>query len=67
MMAPDGDPLAGHPEAMELRWSLRDIRARRWKLTPIKAAHMEALLALGLIEMQDGEPFLTDAGYRAIA
>jgi hypothetical protein len=67
MMAPDGDPLAGHPEAMELRWSLRDIRARRWKLTPIKAAHMERLLAMGLIEMQNEEPVLTHAGHRAIS
>ena len=52
---------------MELRWSLRDIRARRWKFSPIKAPHMEMLLEMGLIEMQDGEPVLTDAGYGAIA
>jgi len=62
----ESEPLFGVPEAMELRWSLRDIRARRWKLTPIRAAHMEQLLAMGLIEMQDGEAVLTDAGYSAI-
>ena len=54
-------------EAIELRWSLRDICARRWILTPIKAAHMEKLLALGLIEFRDEIPVLTDAGLRVIA
>ena len=65
-MSEESEPLFGLAEAMELRWSLRDIRARRWKLTPIRAAHMEQLLAMGLIEMQDGEAVLTDAGYSAI-
>jgi hypothetical protein len=66
-MTEDVDPLQGVPDAFDLRWSLRDIRARRWKLTPIKAAHMEKLLAMGLIEMLDGIPVLTDAGLSAIA
>lgn len=54
-------------EAIHLRWSLRDIRARRWKMSPIKAAHMEKLLDMGLIEMRDRIPVLTDAGLSAIA
>ncbi len=53
-------------EAIDLRWSMRDIRARRWKIAPIKAAHMEKLLAMGLIEMQDEIPVLTDAGLSAV-
>lgn len=61
------DPLQGIPDAFDLRWSLRDIRARRWKLTPIKADHMKKLLAMGLIEMMDGEPVLTEAGFSTIA
>jgi hypothetical protein len=54
-------------EAIHLRWSLRDIRARRWKMSPIKGAHMEKLLELGLIEFQDEIPVLTDAGLSEIA
>lgn len=54
-------------EAIELRWSLRDISAKRWILTPIKAAHMEKLLTMGLIEFRDEIPVLTDAGLSAIA
>ena len=54
-------------EATNLRWSLRDIRARRWILTPIKADHIDKLLAMGLIEFRDEIPVLTDAGLSAIA
>jgi hypothetical protein len=53
-------------EAIDLRWSLRDIRGKRWKMSPIKAAHIEKLLALGLIEFQDDIPVLTNAGLNAI-
>ena len=63
------DPFAhlDRAEAIDLRWSLRDIRSRRWVLTPIKAEHMEKLLAMGLTEMHDGVPVLTDAGLSAVA
>jgi hypothetical protein len=54
-------------EAIALRWSLRDISARRWILTPIKAAHMEKLLEMGLIEFRDEIPVLTDTGLSATA
>jgi hypothetical protein len=66
-VADEFDPLHGVQNAFELRWSLRDIHARYLKLTPIKAAHMERLLAMGLIEMQNEEPVLTHAGHRAIS
>jgi len=55
-----------HSEAIDLRWSLRDIRGKRWKMSPIKAAHMERLLAMGLIEFQNEVPMLTHAGLNAI-
>jgi hypothetical protein len=68
-MMQDGDPFRDldRIEAINLRWGLRDIRARRWILTPIKAAQMEKLLEMGLIEMRDEIPVLTDAGLSAIA
>lgn len=53
-------------EAIDLRWSLRDIRGKRWKMSPIKAAHIEKLLVMGLIEFQDEIPVLTNAGLNAI-
>ncbi len=64
----EADPFANldRTEAIELRWSLRDIRAHRWILSPIKPAHMEKLLAMGLIEMRDELPVLTNAGLSAI-
>lgn len=61
-MKGDADPIRGLPDAFDLRWSLRDIHPRRWKLPPIKGAHIEKLLGMGLIEMQDEIPVLTDAG-----
>ncbi len=53
-------------KAIDLRWSLRDIRGKQWKMSPIKAAHIEKLLALGLIEFQDEVPVLTHAGLDVI-
>ena len=53
-------------EVIDLRWSLRDIRAKRWIMSPIKAEHIEKLLAMGLIEFQDEIPVLTNAGLNAI-
>ena len=52
--------------AMRLRWALRDIKARRTKLTPISQNDLMALIDLGLIEMRDDVPQLTNEGHRAI-
>jgi hypothetical protein len=52
--------------AIRLRWALRDIKARRTKLTPISQNDLMALIDLGLIEMRDDVPQLTDDGHRAI-
>jgi hypothetical protein len=52
--------------AIRLRWVLRDIRAKRTKLSPISQNDLMALTELGLIEMRDEEPMLTDEGHRAL-
>jgi hypothetical protein len=45
-----------------LRWMLRDIKARRLKLSPVSDADLSALIDLGLVEMRDDAPVLTNAG-----
>ena len=53
--------------AIRLRWVLRDISAKRTNLSPISQNDLMALIELGLIEMQNDEPTLTNEGMRAIA
>jgi hypothetical protein len=53
-------------EAIDLRWTLRDIRAKRWKLSPINPLHLEKLISLGLVEMRNDDPILTNAGLDTI-
>lgn len=45
---------------------LRDIKARRLKHSPVSAADLASLTELGLIEMRDGAPVLTQAGDRVL-
>ena len=52
--------------AIRLRWAMRDIKAKRTKLTPVSPNDLEALLDLGFVEMRDGTPVLTDTGFRAL-
>ena len=52
--------------AIRLRWALRDIKARRTKFSPISQNDLMALIELGLIEMRDDVPQLTNEGHRAI-
>jgi len=52
--------------AIRLRWALRDIKAGRMKLSPVSQNDLMALIELGLIEMQDDVPQLTNEGHRAI-
>jgi hypothetical protein len=42
-MTDQGDPFNSLDlqEAIDLRWTLRDIRAKRWKLSPISPSHLE--------------------------
>ncbi len=52
--------------AIRLRWALRDIKARRTEFSPVSQNDLMALIELGLIEMQDDVPRLTDGGRRAL-
>jgi len=48
--------------AIGLRWTLRDIQARRLKMSPVSDQDLRALTELGLIEVRDEGPVLTQAG-----
>ena len=52
--------------AIALRWMLQDIKAKRLKLSPVSGHDLKTLTDLGLIEMQDGVPVLTQAGQAAL-
>lgn len=52
--------------AIALRWALRDIKAKRLKLSPVSEGDLNALNELGLIEIQDDVPVLTQAGRDAL-
>ena len=45
-----------------LRWTLRDIQARRVKMSPVSDEDLRILTELGLIELRDEGPMLTQAG-----
>ncbi|UPT92334.1 hypothetical protein HAP41_0000048700 (plasmid) [Bradyrhizobium barranii subsp. apii] len=51
---------------IRLRWSLRDIKAKRTKLMPLSPNDLSTLTELGLVELQDDAPMLTDAGHRLL-
>jgi hypothetical protein len=67
-MTDQSDPFNGLDlqEGIALRWTLRDIRAQRWKLSPLNQSHLEKLKSMNLIEMHNDEPALTKAGLDAI-
>jgi len=58
------DPLAEFnlERAIGLRWTLRDIQARRLKMSPVSDEDLTILKGLGLIEVRDEGPVLTQAG-----
>jgi ribosomal protein S19E (S16A) len=58
------DPLAEFnlESAIGLRWTLRDIQARRLKMSPVSDEDLRVLTELGLIEVRDDGPVLTPAG-----
>jgi hypothetical protein len=67
-MTDDKMPLAnlGLERAIALRWVLRDIKAKRLKMSPVSTLDLNILTDLGLIEMRDDVPVLTNAGHAAI-
>jgi hypothetical protein len=62
------DPLAHLTldRAIELRWALRDILAGRTKFLPLADGDLQLLVEMGLAEMRDDEPALTEAGLALI-
>ena len=52
--------------AIRLRWALRDIKGKRTKLTPVSPSDLTTLLEMGLIEMRDDAPSLTNEGHQAL-
>ena len=49
-------------KAIGLRWTLRDIQGRRLRMSPVSNDDLRALIELGLIEVRDEGPVLTQAG-----
>jgi hypothetical protein len=61
-------PLAGLnlETAIHLRWVLRDIKAKRMKLSPVSPDDLRTLTEMGLVEMRDEVPLLTNEGHRLL-
>ena len=60
-MTDETDPLAHFGlDAIDLRWTLKDIASKRKWI--INQAHLEKLIELGLVEMREGVPYVTVAG-----
>jgi len=53
--------------AIALRCTLRDIQARRLKMSPVSDEDLRVLTDLGLIELRDEGPVLTQAGTAALS
>jgi len=52
--------------AIGLRWTLRDIQARRLRLSPVSDEDLKTLTGLGLIEVHEENIVLTPAGNAAL-
>ena len=52
----------GLDEAIRLRWALRDIKAKRLKLSPVDPSDLRTLINMGYVEMQDDMPVVTYSG-----
>lgn len=57
---------ADRDRAVALRWVLRDIKNNRLKWSPVDQDDLRILIEMGLVEMRDGAPMLTNAGVSAI-
>jgi hypothetical protein len=53
--------------AIKLRWALRDIKSNRLKLLPVNQNDLQDLIDMGLVEMRDDAPVLTNAGADVIS
>ena len=64
-MEDETDPLAQFGlDAIDLRWTLKDIAAKRSGM--INKQHLAQLIELGLVEMREDVPHLTIAGQNTI-
>jgi hypothetical protein len=64
-MENETDPLAQFGlDAIDLRWTLKDIAAKRSGM--INKQHLAQLIELGLVEMREDVPHLTIAGQNTI-
>ena len=52
--------------AIALRWTLRDIKAKRLKLSPVSESDLSTLIDLGLVEIGEDAPVLTPDGHAAL-
>ena len=52
--------------AIRLRRALRDIKAKRTKLTPVSPTDLGTLIEMGLVEMRDDALMLTNEGHQAL-
>jgi hypothetical protein len=67
-MTDDTTPFADFSleRAIALRWTLRDIKGKRLRMSPVSESDLATLSQLGLIEIQDDAPVLTQAGHDAL-
>src|SRR3954447_2122796 len=56
----------GIDTAIRLRWAMRDIRGKRTKWSPVSEGDLAELIELGLVEMREGIPTLTQFGLFAL-
>ena len=56
----------GLERAIHLRWTLRDINAKRLVLSPVSNDDLSLLTERGLVELNNGVPKLTEAGLDVI-
>jgi hypothetical protein len=57
---------ADRDRAVALRWVLRDIKNNRLKWSPVDQDDLRILIEMGLVEMRDSAPMLTNAGVSTI-
>jgi hypothetical protein len=57
---------ADRNRAISLRWVLRDIKSNRLNWSPVNQHDLRILTIMGLVEMQDDAPALTNAGVSVI-
>jgi hypothetical protein len=67
-MTDNFDPFAEFAleHGIDLRWILRDIKAKWLKMSPVSDDDLRLLIELGLVEMREGAPVPTLVGHDAL-